>query len=172
MGEIAFTSLRAHWVDLAMLVWLVVSVLIGVARGLVFEILSLIGWGVAYFASLWLVPLLAPHVPVGEPGSALNHATALLGAFVAVLLAWGLLTRLLRLLLRMTPLNLPDRALGAGFGAARGLVVLLALATVVSLTPLAVSPGWQRSQGAAWLNVALNGIRPLLPVELSLQLPG
>ena len=172
MGEIDFLSLRAYWVDLAMLVWLAVSMLIGVARGLVFEILSLIGWGVAYFCALWAMPLLAPYLPLGAPGSALNHAAALLCAFIVVLLAWGLLTRLLRVLVRATPLNLPDRVLGAGFGAARGAVVLLAVATAVGLTPLAASPAWQRSQGAAWLNVALQGIKPLLPAELSQQLPG
>jgi len=172
MGEIDFLSLRAYWVDLAMLVWLAVSMLIGVARGLVFEILSLIGWGVAYFCALWAMPLLAPYLPLGAPGSALNHAAALLCAFIVVLLAWGLLTRLLRVLVRATPLNLPDRVLGAGFGAARGVVVLLAVATAVGLTPLAASPAWQRSQGAAWLNVALQGIKPLLPAELSQQLPG
>jgi membrane protein required for colicin V production len=171
MGTIDFSGLRAHWVDLAMLLWLVASMLIGLARGLVFETLSLIGWGVAYFAATWAVPMLAPWLAVGEPGSTLNHGAALLCAFIIVLLGWALLTRLLRLLVHVTPLNLPDRVLGAGFGAVRGLAVLLAVATVVGLTPMAVSPAWQRSQGAAWLNVALHGIKPLLPNEISQHLP-
>jgi membrane protein required for colicin V production len=68
-------------------------------------------------------------------------------------------------------LNLPDRVLGAGFGALRGLAVLLAVATVVGLTPMADSPDWQRSQGAAWLNVALHGIKPLLSNEFSQHMP-
>jgi len=171
MAAIDFLGLRAHWVDLAMLLWLVVSMLIGLARGLVFETLSLMGWAVAYFAALWVAPVLAPQLPLGEPGSTLNHAAALLCAFSVVLLAWGLLTRLVRLMVRVTPLNLPDRVLGAGFGAARGLVLLLAFATVIGLTPMASSVAWQRSQGAAWLNVALHGIKPLLPIELSQHLP-
>jgi len=171
MGEIDLPSLWVHWVDLAMLLWLVVSMLIGLARGLVFEILSLIGWGVAYFVALRLGPMLAPQLPVGEPGSTLNHAVALLCAFIVVLLAWALLTRLLRLLVRATPLNLPDRVLGAGFGAVRGLVVLMAVATLVGLTPMAGSLVWRQSLGAAWLNGALHGIKPLLPSELSRHLP-
>jgi len=171
MGAFDLLGLRMHWVDLAMLLWLVVSTLIGLARGLIFEAVSLIGWGVAYFSALWLAPMLAPHLPVGEPGSTLNHAAALLCAFMGVLLAWGLLTRLLRLLVRATPLNLPDRVLGAAFGAVRALVVLLAVATVVGLTPMAGSLAWRRSLGAAWLNVALHGIKPLLPNELSRHLP-
>jgi membrane protein required for colicin V production len=170
MGAIDFLSLRAQWVDLAMLLWLVVSMLIGLARGLVFETLSLIGWAVAYFAALWAAPMIAPLLPLGEHGSTLSHAAALLCAFVVVLLAWGLLTRLVRLLVRATPLNLPDRVLGAGFGAARGLVLLLAFATVAGFTPIAGSAAWRRSQGAAWLNGALHDIKPLLPSELSQHL--
>ena len=171
MGALDFLGLRAHWVDLAMLLWLVASMLLGLARGLVFETLSLIGWAVAYVAALWVAPVLAPQLPLGEPGSTLNHAAALLCAFIAVLLAWGLLTRLVRLLVRATPLSLPDRVLGAGFGAARGLMLLLAFATVIGLTPMAGSIAWRRSQGAAWLNAALHDIKPLLPNELSQHLP-
>ena len=36
------------WVDLTLLALLGVSVLIGLARGLVFELMSLVGWVVAY----------------------------------------------------------------------------------------------------------------------------
>jgi membrane protein required for colicin V production len=133
--------------------------------------LSLAGWVAAYFGAHWAAPMLAPHLPLGAPGSTLNHAAAFLIAFVGVLFAWGLAARLLRRLLHATPLGLPDRALGAGFGVLRGLVVLLALATVISLTPLAASQAWRRSQGAAWLNVALHGLKPLLSNEISQHLP-
>jgi len=171
MGPIDFASLRGHWVDLAMLGWLLVSMLIGLVRGLVFESLSLIGWGVAYFGAHWAAPMLAPHLPVGAPDSALSHAAAFSCAFIVMLLAWGLVTRLVRLLVRATPLNLPDRVLGGCFGAMRGIVVLLAVTTVVALTPMAESRAWQRSQCAAWLNAAFHGLKPLLPTELSEHLP-
>jgi membrane protein required for colicin V production len=68
-----------------------------------------------------------------------------------------------RLLIHATPLSLADRALGAGFGLARGALLLLAVATVVALTPLASSAPWQASAGARWLSVALQGLKPLLP---------
>ena len=171
MEAIDFASLQTHWVDLAMLCWLVASMLIGLVRGLVFEAFLLIGWGVAYFSAHWTSPLLAPHLPLGEPDSALNHGVAFLCAFVVVLLAWGMASRLVRAMVRATPLDLPDRVLGAGFGAMRGLLVLLAVATVVGLTPLAGSLAWQRSQCVAWLNGALHGLKPLLPNELSQHLP-
>ena len=171
MDSIALADLQAHWVDVAMLAWLAVSMLVGLARGLVFETISLLGWGVAYFGAHWALPWVAPHLPVGEPGSTLNHAAAFLCGFIAVLLAWSLAARLVRLLVRATPLSLPDRVLGAGFGALRGVVVLMALASVVGLTPLAASLACRQSHCAAWLNGALHGLKPLLPNELLQHLP-
>lgn len=171
MASLDIAGLQAHLVDIAMLAWLLISMLVGLARGLIFETLSLVGWGVAYFAALWATPLLAARLPVDEPGSALNHAAAFACAFFVVLLAWGLATRLVRMLVRATPLSLPDRVLGAGFGAARGVLVLLAVAAVVSITPAADTHPWKQSRCAAWLNVALHGMKPLLPNEISKHLP-
>ena len=159
------------WVDAVLLGVLVLSALVGLMRGLVFELFSLVGWLVAYFAAQWFAPVLAPHLPIGQAGSALNHGAAFACAFIASLIVWGLLARLARMLVRATPLSLVDRLLGACFGVARGTVVLLAVATVIGLTPLARSVAWQRSLGGAWLQAGLQGIKPLLPPEVSQHLP-
>jgi membrane protein required for colicin V production len=150
-------------VDWALLAVLAVSVVVGLVRGLVFECLSLAGWLVAWFAAQWGAPQLAPHVPVGSTGSALNLGVAFALAFMAVLVAWGLLAKLLRMLIHATPLSLPDRCLGGGFGMLRGGVLLLAVATVVALTPAAQSQAWRASRGAGWLEQALHALRPWMP---------
>ncbi|MDH4060206.1 MAG: CvpA family protein, partial [Aquincola sp.] len=59
----------------------------------------------------------------------------------------------------------------AVFGLARGGVLLLAVATVVALTPAVRSPAWQHSQGAAWLGALLAGLKPALPEAVSRHLP-
>jgi membrane protein required for colicin V production len=159
------------WVDLALLAVLALSVVVGIVRGLVFEVLSLLGWVVAYFAAQWLSPTVAGWVPIGSPGSALNHGAAFALTFVAALIVWGLVARLVRLLLSMTPLTGPDRVLGGAFGALRGIVVLLAAATVVALTPAARAPAWQASHGAGWLGAMLQELKPVLPDEVAQHLP-
>jgi membrane protein required for colicin V production len=160
-----------QWVDIALAGVLALSVIVGLVRGFVFEVLSLLGWFAAYFAAQWLAPDVAPHIPVGKPGSGINHAAAFAAVFIAALLVWALGSRLVRLLVHATPLSLPDRLLGAVFGLLRGLVLLLAAATVVSLTPLSKWPAWQASHGAQWLQVALEGLRPVLPPQLLQHLP-
>lgn len=153
------------WVDWTLLAVLGLSAAVGLWRGLLFELMSLLGWLVAYIAAQALAPQLAPHLPVGTPGSALNLGAAFAAAFLGALLLWGLAARLLRLVLHATPLTLVDRALGLVFGVLRGAVLLLALATVVAFTPAVRSPAWQQSVGAAWLGQALQFIKGLLPAD-------
>ncbi len=161
-----------QWVDLAMLGVLSISVIVGMVRGFVFEVLSLVGWVVAYLVARWFAADLAVHIPIGKPGSAVNHAVGFAILFIAALLLWAIASRLLRFLIHASPLSLPDRALGAGFGLLRGLVLLMAAATVITVTPLAKTPAWQASRGAQWLHSALGSLRPLLPSQLSNHLPG
>ncbi|WP_280155211.1 CvpA family protein [Piscinibacter sp. XHJ-5] len=159
------------WVDWVFIAILGLSVIVGLIRGLVFEVLSLLGWVAAYVAAQWLAPELAPHLPVGKPGSGLNHAAAFACTFIATLIVWALLARLLRMVIHATPLSGVDRVLGATFGVARALVVMLAITTVVMLTSLAKTPAWQASRGAVWLNGALHGIKPVLPTAIAEHLP-
>ncbi len=159
------------WVDLALLGVLALSLLVGLVRGFVFECLSLAGWVVAWFGAQWLAPQLAPQLPLGASGSALNHAAAFLLSFVGVMIVWSLLSRLVRALLHATPLSLPDRLLGAGFGLVRGGVLLLAVATMVAFTPAAQSQAWRASTGARWLGQVLQALRPLLPDTATRLLP-
>ena len=158
------------WVDWTLLAVLALSVVVGLWRGLVFELMALVGWVVAYVAAQLYSPLVAAQLPsglLGLPGSALNLGAGFALTFFGVLIAWTLLARLVRLLVHATPLTLVDRTLGAAFGLVRGGVLLLALATLVAFTPAARSQPWQDSQGAAWLRVALQGIKPVLPVEVA-----
>jgi membrane protein required for colicin V production len=150
---------------------LLVSTGIGLARGLVFEMMGLAGWVVAYFAAAWLAPQAAPWIPVGAEGSALNQSAAMVASFLVVLIAWGLLARVVRWLVAATPLSVMDRVLGGAFGLMRGGVLLLALTTVVLLTPAAQSPWWSASQAAPWLVGLVKGIKPLLPPEIGQWLP-
>ena len=159
------------WVDAMLLAILALSVLIGLWRGLVFELMSLVGWVVAYVTAHLYAPQMAAHVPIGSPGSALQQGAAFVVTFLVVLIAWSLLARLLRGLIRATPLTLIDRLLGAGFGALRGAVLLLVLATVVAFTPAKQSLAWQDSRAAVWLGAALSSLRPMLPAEVVRHLP-
>lgn len=151
--------------DWALLGVLAVSVVVGLVRGIVFEVLSLAGWVVAYVVAQLYGAQLAAHLPYGLGGAATHQAAGFVLAFIGTLVLCTLLARLARALVAATPLSFIDRVLGAGFGLVRGLVVLLVATTLVLLTPAARAPWWQASVGAAWLGTLLDGLRPLLPAE-------
>ena len=156
------------WVDTSMLGVIVFSAFVGLWRGFTLEFLSLAGWFAAYFAAQWLAPWIAPHVPLGAPGSHLNQGLAFASAFIVSLLLWGLAARVLAFLIGATPLRPLDRLLGAVFGVARGVIVLLVVATVLLYTPAGLSAAWQASQGAIWLNRVLGLVvqgAPRMPTD-------
>lgn len=154
--------------DLAGLAALVLSVLVGVRRGRDGELVSVVLSLAAYFGACWAAPGLAPWVPVGVAGGALNLAAALVATLAAGLCGGWLLARLPALLLRPRAgaAGTAGRALAAAFGALRGWVLGLMAATVVALTPAAQSPTWQESTLARWLEAGVRGVQPLLPPEL------
>lgn len=159
----SFTLPALHALDWAFLAVLVISVIVGLVRGFVFECLSLAGWVVAWFAAQWAAPWVAGYLPVFSADSPVRLGLAFVLAFVAALLLWGILSKLVRMAIHATPLSIPDRLLGAAFGLLRGVVLLLAVATAVALTPASQSQGWRASQGARWLGTALVHLKPLLP---------
>ncbi|HSI58103.1 MAG TPA: CvpA family protein [Ideonella sp.] len=157
-------------IDWALLAVLVLSVLVGLSRGIVFEVISLAGWVVAYFVAQLYGAQLAVWLPVGMGGAAFRVVAGFALAFFGTLIACSLLAKLARALISATPLSIVDRALGAGFGLLRGLVVLLVVTTLVMLTPASRSEWWQASQGATWLSTLLQGLKPMLPADFGRRL--
>lgn len=157
------------WVLLAMLL---ASMLLGAWRGLVYEVLSVVNWVAAFVLAQWLAPDVGAWLPMGETAAALRHAAGFVVVFVAALFAGGLVAWGARRIIQAIGLQPVDRALGALFGLARGLVLVLAAALVVQLTPLKSAAWWQASEGAAVATALLKGLKPVLPDAIGPYLPG
>lgn len=160
-----------NWVDIALLSLLAISVLLGAWRGLVFELMTIAGWGVAYLASPFVAPFIERFIPPEKVGPALIHALGLVLGFILVLLVWGLGAKLVRALIHATPLGLIDRLGGAAFGVLRAVLLALLATVIVGMTPAVRSQAWTESQAAPWLQAALTQLRPLLPAALHDYIP-
>lgn len=156
-------DINLSWVDLVLATIVVASVLVGLWRGLLFEVLSLAGWVAAYFGAPFVAPVVAGWLPPERLKPEVLEVASLVLAFMLIIVVWSLAAKLLRALIHATPLSIVDRLFGAGFGVLRGVLVCLLLVVIVSMTPAVRSPTWQASTLAPWLVALLHGVEPLLP---------
>jgi len=156
------------WIAVALLL---VSMLLGLVRGLVFEVISLAGWVVAFVAAQWLAEDLGRWLPFGDPAASWRYAAGFVLVFVGVAFSVGLLAALTRKLVAAIGLRPVDRILGGVFGVARGAVAMLTVAVVVHLLALSDSAWWHESRSAIVLDAALQGLKPALPDKLASYLP-
>ncbi|MCW5654387.1 CvpA family protein [Hydrogenophaga sp.] len=148
------------WVLLAVLL---VSVLIGIWRGLVYEVLSLASWVVAFVAAQAFADDVAARLPMDGLSEPLRLAAAFLLVFIAAAFAGGLVAWLVKKLVTTVGLRPVDRVLGGAFGLARAVVMLLGVAVVVSVMQMQNAAWWKSSGTAGVLTATLQEIRPLLP---------
>jgi membrane protein required for colicin V production len=146
---------------------LVFSMLLGAWRGLVYEVLSVLGWAVSFYAAQYFAPLVSGWLPMQSSGDAVRYAAAFVLVFVAAVFTAGLLASLLKKLTEAIGLRPIDRTMGAAFGLVRGVIFLLAASVVVGMTDLKQSPWWQDSKGAPVLTATLNGLKPVLPEQFA-----
>jgi membrane protein required for colicin V production len=151
------------WLDWTLLAVLLVSALVGLWRGLVYEVLSVAGWVLAFvLAQAWAEPVgrLLPMDGAAEP---LRLAAGFALVFIAVAFTAGLLSWLVKKLVAAVGLRPVDRLLGGVFGVLRGLVILLGVAVVMGMLPQSSQAGWQGSPVAQTLNASLHALKPMLP---------
>lgn len=147
------------------------SLLLGLLRGLVYEVLSVASWVAAFVAAQWLAPQVAAWLPIEEAGEGVRYAAGFVLVFIAAVFAGALLAWLVRKLVHAVGLRPADRALGALFGLVRGVVLVLALGVVVHLLAWDRSAWWAESVAGNVTSVALRGLRPVLPEFVGQYLP-
>ena len=153
--------------DYGVLAVVAASLLLGVWRGVVSELLALAAWFAAFVAGSAFASDLAPLFA----GSLKDPALQYVAGFAVIVLAILVLVTLLRLaltkLLRVIGLGTLDRFLGAWFGVARGLVVVLAAVLIGGLTALPQQPWWHEAWLAPPLETAVLAARPWLPAAVA-----
>jgi membrane protein required for colicin V production len=158
------------WLDYAALAILVASVLWGIWRGLVREVISIGAWVLAFLGANLFAGPLGDALPKALPTPEIRMAVAFVAVFIAILAVCALLSRLLSKLVHGAGLGELDRSLGGVFGVARALLILLAFALVAGLTALPRQPVWRNSISGPLLAQAVLAIKPWVPPSFGLRL--
>ncbi|WP_275287532.1 CvpA family protein [Halomonas elongata] len=133
------------WLDWLCIAVLAVTTLTGLFRGLIREALGLASWIVALLAARWL------SAPVADVFSGVIESPdgRLVLAFVlvvfVVILACGLIIRLMHAAVEWVGMGLFNRMAGAAFGLAKGAAVLVLATILIGLTPLAQLQAWEQA---------------------------
>lgn len=153
------------WVDLFIIVVVVLSALISLIRGFVKESISLVTWIAAGVIALRyytpMADLLEPFISsvtlrqwVG--GGILFLVTLIVGAIVNFIVGQ---------LVSKTGLSGTDKALGVVFGAARGVLIVIMLVLLASLTPMPEADWWKDSTLIEYFQQMAEWVRGIIPAD-------
>ena len=149
--------------DFALIAIVALSTLFAFARGVVREVIALAAWVVALVAAFAYAGPVAALFSRLDMSVAAKHVLAFGLILIAILVAGALLARMLTGAVRAIGLGFVDRLLGAVFGMARGLAVVVLFALVAGLTTLPKQDWWQNSMLGRSLAEAALSLKPYLP---------
>lgn len=156
-----------NWIDYAIIAIVVVSATIGLARGLIRELFSLVVWACALMVAWYFYPQVQGHLEPWIPVDAIRLAAAFLILVFAVLLVGTPLGYLLTRLVEKTGLTGTDRMLGGLFGAARGALLIAMAVFLGALTPLPEATWWQGSGLIGRFQVLGTRVLDAVPAEVA-----
>ncbi|MBI5919721.1 MAG: CvpA family protein [Nitrosomonadales bacterium] len=150
---------------------LLFSIGLGVWRGLVYEVLSLLGWLAAYWVARTFAEDFVPYLPKILPGvEKFGSVMAFAALFLLTLIASGILAWLLSKIVSLVGLGWIDGLFGALFGALRGALIVLILVTVAGMTDLPQERFWRDARFSQPLQDAALAIKGWLPDNLAQRL--
>ena len=151
----------------------IMSALLGWWRGLVYEVLSLMGWVAAVFAARLFSASVAPYMPDALGAESARIVEACIALFVGTLIVCGFVSWLLSKLVKWSGLGLLDGLLGMFFGMVRGVLVVLVLvllAGMIRFPRLPQEPFWHNAWTSKPLENMAMAIQAWLPEGVVEQL--
>src|SRR3984893_1443250 len=138
-------------------------------RGLIRVVMSLVALIAAVLAAIQFSPAVAAMLPaLGDPVTRYLAAFALI--FIAVALVGALLGWVLSRAIRAIGLGFVDRLLGAVFGVARGVLIVVIAVLLAGLTTVPRQEWWENALPPPPLGSPPRSARPWLPQALAKRL--
>ena len=156
--------------DLIVIGIVVLSTVFAFWRGLIRVVMSVVALIAAVLAAIQFSPEVATMLPALGDNAATRYLAAFAVIFIVVALVGALLGWVLWRAIRAIGLGFVDRLLGAVFGVARGVLIVVIAVLLAGLTTLPRQEWWQNALLAPPLVIAALGLRPWLPQALAKRL--
>lgn len=157
-----------NWLDVLLLLILAGSVFTSFRKGFSREVIGLVSVVLALVLGIWFYGTAGAYlIPYLSSRSAANFGGFLL-VFCGVLLIGSLVSFVVGKFLKVTGLSIFDHALGAAFGAIRGIVISIALImAIIAFSPSGQPPGSVvHSRMAPYVTGAASVFAAIAPHEL------
>lgn len=128
--------MQLQWVDIGIISIVGLSVLTGLFRGFVKELVALCVWILAIWLGFHYSESLDPWLISYIQDKSARTAVAFVFILFATLLAGGIINATLSFILSRAGLSGTDRTLGMGFGFLRGIFIVALLMVAVKMTSL------------------------------------
>jgi membrane protein required for colicin V production len=139
-------------------------------RGLIRVVMSLVALIAAVLAAIQFSPAVATMLQMLGDKPVTRYLAAFALIFIVVALVGALLGWVLSRAIRAIGLGFVDRLLGAVFGVARGVLIVVIAVLLAGLTTLPREEWWQNALLAPPLVIAALSLRPWLPQALARRL--
>ncbi|MDP3678320.1 MAG: CvpA family protein [Methylotenera sp.] len=153
--------------DYAVLIIIGLSIIFSVMRGMVREVLAILGWVAAFYVGRTYTDQILPMIPVDIPTESLRVLAAFLVLFLATLLLTSLLGIALSAIIRKVGLGWLNRLLGAMFGVIRGLLIVCVLVFLAGLTSVPQDARWRNAMFSAPIEALVISILPWIPENIA-----
>ena len=144
-----------------------ISLLLGLWRGVVTEVVALAAWGIGIFAGLEYGKVSGQMLYGSLADPTMRTLAGCATVFIGILLAMAVIGMAVRSMVKALGLSLSDRLLGAIFGLVRGLLMILVLVGLGGMTGAPQQLWWKGAILAAPLETAVMATKPWLPEDLA-----
>ncbi len=155
---------EVDWIILAVLV---ISTIVGLFRGIVRELMAILGWVLAIVFALKFSPAVGPLIPLESVDVSIRTVFGALLIVVVVLFACGILGKIAGRALSAASITFEDRSIGAVFGFVRGVVVVCACVFLLGMTSCTRTGYWRNSVLILPAERVIDFAMPVLPETIA-----
>ena len=143
------------------------SLLFGLWRGVVGEIIALVAWVLAIFAAVEFGTQFGTMAFAGLSDPAMRTLAGCVVIFIGVLVVMALFRMLVKSMVKALGLSVSDRLLGMLFGLVRGVLVCMVLVGLGGMTSAPTQAWWRQATLAPPLETAVLATKSWLPDDLA-----
>ncbi len=156
-----------NYIDIAIIVIILITALIGFMRGLVWMAVFLATWTAAILLAIKFKDSLASQLPIKLGSEVAQTGLAALLIFLGVLILGAIINALLHKLINAVGFGTFDRILGTGLGILLGALAITLLTMLLGLTELPDQDAWKKSKFVPKFQEAAAWIKTLIPEDLN-----